>query len=288
MSGLQIMYSKEVAKELTKIAVVLPGAPVEVGQIIHFPFGKQGVWPFQKPAPRGAFNVITTLANLDVVPQISGADPDGDPYIFSSKKHVKIDADFGVQGDIPLGATSNGQLKVSFEAEGSVYFAAIDCKTTRITNLDQIQVDLNDHRKDIVWNETFLVTSVTIASKALIMQSSTKSASLDIGGDIKGLITGSVADISANAQLGVRNFKESSFIKPWSDNVTIFVGLHRFTKITFGYQPQLKVSRLSPFETLEVKKMAGELVNSKNDQLMLEEVSAFEILDVSDVNDLTQ
>lgn len=286
MSGLQIKYSKEVAKELTKIAVVLPGAPVEVGQIIHFPFGKQGVWPFKKPAPRGAFNVITTLANLNVNPQVSQPDTDGDPYIFSSRRHVKIDADFNVQGDIPTGTSANGNLKATFESEGSVYFAAIDCKTTRITNLDQIQVDLNQHRNEIIWNETFLVTSITIASKALIMQSSTKSASLDVGGDIKGLITGSAADISANAQIGVKNFKESSFIKPWSDNVTIFFGLHRFTKNTFGYQPNLNVSRQSPFETFEVNKMAGELVNSANDKLILEEVSALELLDENDFNEL--
>lgn len=286
MSGLQIKYSKEVAKELTKIAVVLPGAPVEVGQIIHFPFGKQGVWPFKKPAPRGAFNVITTLANLNVNPQVSQPDTDGDPYIFSSRRHVKIDADFNVQGDIPTGTSANGNLKATFESEGSVYFAAIDCKTTRITNLDQIQVDLNQHRNEIIWNETFLVTSITIASKALIMQSSTKSASLDVGGDIKGLITGSAADISANAQIGVKNFKESSFIKPWSDNVTIFFGLHRFTKSTFGYQPNLNVSRQSPFETFEVNKMAGELVNSANDKLILEEVSALELLDENDFNEL--
>ncbi len=285
MSGLLIKYSKEIAKELTKIAVVLPGAPIEVGQIIHFPFGKQGILFFKKPVPWGAFNVITTLANLDVTPQIGPPDLDGDPYIFASRKHVKIDADFGVQGNIPTGTSANGSLKASFESEGSVYFAAIDCKTTKITNLDQIQVDLNKHRNDLVWNETFLVTSVTIASKALIMQSSTKSASLDIAGDIKGLVTGSAADISGNAQIGVRNFKESSFIKPWSDNVTVFIGLHRFTKNIFGFQPNPVVSRMSPFETYEVNKMAGKLVNSKNDKLFLEEVSALELLDENDFNE---
>lgn len=286
MSGLQIMYSKEIAKELTKIAVVLPGAPVEVGQIIHFPFGKKGIWPLKKTAPYGAFNVITTLENLNVQPQISQPDADGDPYIFSSRKFVKIDADFGVQGDLPTGTSAKGSLKINFESEGSVYFAAVDCKTISITNLDQIQIDLEQHKNEIIWNETFLVTSVTVATKALIMQSSTKSASLDIGGDIKGLVTGSAVDISANTNISVKNFKESSLIKPWSDNVTIFIGLHRFTKSDFGHSPNLKVSRLSPFETIEVNKIAGELVNSKDDVLVLEEVSAFELLDESDMQDL--
>lgn len=287
MSGLQIKYAKEIAKELTKIAVVLPGAPVEVGQIIHFPFGRQGIWPFKKAAPRGAFNVITTLANLDVEPQISESDVDGDPYIFASKKDVKIEADLGIQAGLPTGTSPNGSLKAKFSAEGSVYFSAIGCKTTRITNLDQIQIDLNNHKNDIVWNETFLVTSVTIASKALIMQSSSKSASLDVGGDIKGLTTGNAVDFSGDVNIAVRSFKDSSFIKPWSDNVTIFFGLHRFTKIAFGYQPNPTISRMSPFETFEVNKMAGELVNSKNDKLILEEVSALELLDENDLTDLS-
>ncbi len=286
MSGLQVKYSKEVAKELTKIPVVLPGAPVEVGQIIHFPFGRRGIWPFRKPAPRGAFSVITTLENLKIKPQIGPPDEDGDPYVFSSRKSVKVVADFGAQGTITGGVTSNGSLNVSFEAEGAVYFAAVDCKTTKITNLDQIQIDLSKYANQITWNETFLVTSVTVAGKALIMQSSTKSAKLDLVGDIKGLVTGSGADISANTQIGVKTFKESSFFKPWSDNVTVFFEVSRFTKKTFGYQPDIKTSRMSPFDTIEINQIAGELVNSENDKYILEPVSAMEILDDEDFNDL--
>jgi len=282
MSGLQLIYSKEVAKELTKIAVVLPGAPVEVGQIIYFPFGRRGIWPFKKSAPRGAFNIITTLENLGVTSKVSKADPDGDPYIFSSRKTVKIDVDLSIQGNVNPNATAAGKLQATFEAEGSVYFAAIDCKTTSILNLSEIQVDLKKNSHKIIWNETFLVTSVTIASKALIMQSSTKSGSLILEGDVKGLVTGKATDINGNAQIGVRNFKESSFIKPWSDNVTVFIGLHRFKKKYFAFEPDLKVSRESSFESLEIKKIAGELVNSDNDDFKLESVSALEILDDDD------
>ena len=286
MSGLQIMYSKEVAKELTKIAVCLPGAPVEVGQIIHFPFGRSGVWPFRKSAPQGAFNLITTLQNLGINPQETGPDEDGDPYIFASRKSVKIDANFDATGTLTPGVNANGQLNASFEAEGSVYFAAIDCKTNSISNLDQIGVDLEKHTNSLIWDETFLVTSVTIASKALIMQSSTKSAVLTVQVDIKGLVTKNVSDINANAQIGVKNFKESSFIKPWSDNVTIFIGLHRFTKENFGLQPSTIVHRLSAFESIEVAKIASGLINSPNDKYRLEPVSAFEILDEDDLKTL--
>lgn len=315
MSGLQIMYSKEVARELTKIAVVLPGAPVEVGQIVHFPFGKRRIWPFRKPAPRGSFNVISTLENLNIQPQISAPDGNGDPYIFSSRNSVKIDVDYGSSGkeggkskdikkdknndkingadrgninDINIyneGSTT-GKLVASFSAEGAVYFAAIDCKTTRITNLDQIQVDLSKHRNEIVWDDTFLITSVTVAGKALIMQSGSNSASLNLTGNVKGLITGRGSDISVRTSIMIENFRESAFIKPWSDNVTIFIGLHRFTEKKFGFQPKLSKLRVQQWDTDRINQISNEIVQSEFGENWLEPVSALEILDDGNANQM--
>ncbi|MEM8507685.1 MAG: hypothetical protein AAF717_07640 [Bacteroidota bacterium] len=287
MSGLAVMYSKEIAKELTKIAVVLPGEALEVGQVIHFPFGRKGVWPFRKPAPRGSFNIITSLDKLGIKITKSKWKKESDPYIFASRKSVKIDANFGAQGNIDPNVNAAGNLKASFEKEGAVYFAAIDCERTDLLDLQNVQIDLEKHKNEIIWNETFLVTSITRANRALIMQSSTNSANLNITGDVKGLITKSQGDISANAKIGVENFKESSFIKPWSENVTVFMGLHRFTKKSFGFTPSVEtMSRSAPFEELEVKAIAGELVNSKDDVFALEEVSAFEILDDEDFKEM--
>lgn len=283
------MYSKEIAKELTKIAVVLPGEALKVGQIIHFPFGRKGIWPFKKPAPRGSFNVITSLSELGLAVETSNWKKEPDPYIFASRKSVKIDFSIEGQGTVNPNVNANGTLKANFEKEGSVYFAAIDCERSDLLNLPSVQVDLEKHKNDIIWNETFLVTSITKADKALIMQSSTKSASLGISGDIKGLITKDRGDISADTKIGVENFKESSFIKPWSENVTVFMGLHRFTKKSFGFTPDIKtLTRNAPFEEFEIKTIAGELVNSKDDIFSLEEVSAFEILDDQDFQEMME
>jgi len=284
MSGLAITYSKEIAKELTKIAVVLPGEQLQVGQIIHFPFGRKGIWPFKKPAPRGSFNIITSLSELGLKNiKKSSWKKEPDPYIFSSKKSVKIDFSFDVQSKAAPKANAEGSLTVSFEKEGAVYFAAIDCERTDLLNLQDVQINLGNHKNDIIWNDTFLVTSVTRAEQALIMQSSTKSATLNISGDIKGLVTKQKPDISASSKIGVSSFKESSFIKPWSPKVEVFMGLHRFTKKTFGYKPNPKtMSRTSPFDTIEVSAIAGQLVNSSDDEYFLEPVSAFDILEDHD------
>jgi hypothetical protein len=283
MSGLQIQYSKEVARELTKIAVCLPGAPVSVGDVIFFPFGQSGVWPFRKAAPRGAFNLISSLSRLGVTAESTGPEEDPDPYIFASRKTVEVDFDLAANTGA---ASASGTIKASFNKDGSVYFAAIDCATDQLEDLSQVQVDLGQHSKDIIWKDTFLVTSVTVAKRALIMQSSTSSASLEISGEVKGLVTGSAADISANANIAVKSFRQSSFIKPWSENVTVFVGLHRFRKEVFGYRPDTRVNRLSAFDDVELGSIAGELVSSDQDRFILEPVSALELLNDADLDTL--
>lgn len=279
MSGLQIQYSKEVAKELTKIAVCLPGSPVSVGDVIFFPFGKKGIWPFKEPAPLGAFNLITSLTALGVNAAEAAPDKEPDPYIFASRKVVGVDFSLAVEG----GDSASGTLKASFKKDGSVYFAAVDCLTTRLADLSQVQVDLSAHTRDIIWRDTFLVTSVTTAAKALIMQSSTSSASLEVAGEIKGLVTGSASDISAKSSISINSFRDSSFIKPWSENVTVFIGLHRFKKKDFGYRPSEHVHRLAAFEDVELAMIAGELVASDDDRFILEPVSALELLEQDDL-----
>lgn len=266
MAGLQIEYSKEIAKELTKIAVVLPGQKISVGDVITFPFGGS----FFGPKPRGSFELVTTLNNLGINPDMSGDDPDGDPYVFASRKGVEVDFDIDASG----GAQASGSLTAKFRKEGSVYFAAIDCTTKQLTNLAQVQIDLNQHQYAVIWKDTFVVTSVTTAAKALIMQSSTSSASLTVKGEVKGLVTGSGSDIDANATLSVSNFRSASFVKPWSDNVTVFIGLHRFKKSNFGYNPQ---SERSLF--------ASQLVSDSDDTYELARVLPHEIFNESDLVD---
>lgn len=235
MSGLQIEYSKEVAKELSKIPIVLPGTPVELGHIIQFPYGNRGVWPFNRPSPRGSFEVVTSLQNLNVQPQIFDNDQSKDTYIFSSRKKVKTESGINTSGKLDPDIGIDGKLIVSFNAVGAVYFAAVGCKTSRITNLDQIQVDLSRHLNKLTWDRTFLVSSITLADRALIMQASTKTAFLEIAGDINGFKISEISELTASSKIVVSKFKDSSFIKPWSENVAVFFGLHRFTKRTFGY-----------------------------------------------------
>lgn len=288
MAGLEVMYSKELAKQLTKIGVVLPGDPVNIGDIIVFPHGKKGLWPFRRPAPIGSFHFISSLEKLGVKTQISDPDPDPDTYIFSSRKTVDTDFDFGADGNGDgKGVSASGKLTVNFKAEGAIYFAAIDCRTRRLENLVDIEVNLREYSQKLIWHDTFIVTSLTIADKALIMQSDSNSAMLKISGDIKGLVTKKASDISADANISVNKFTQASFIIPWSDNVTVFFGLSRFVKKEFGMEPSQEMATMNGLDASEFKKLAGEFVNDDNDIYELEPVSALELLDEADAEELS-
>lgn len=272
MSGLMIKYSEEVASALTKIPVVLPGSPVSVGDILYFKEGEPS-WVTRllvDPKPIGSFEKITDLKSLGVTASIVEDDPSSaDSYVFSSKNGTSVAFEAGGEASDPRGDTGQGSLKVTFSSEGAVYFSAVDCTTERVDDLSAIQVNLQEHNRTIVWHDTFIVTSVTTAKRALIMQSSSNSALLSVKGDVNGLLPGSATG-SASANVLISGYKDASFIKPWSSNVTVFIGLHRFKKTDFGSLTKA----LAP----GAREKTSRLLNLSDDNYTLEEVSPNEIL----------
>lgn len=273
MSGLMKDYSKEISDQLTAIAVVLPGDPVKVGDIVSF---REGRRLFGKAKPIGRFQKVSDLGLLDVETEVEDdASQESDTYIFASRKgaHYSFDATGGADG-AGAGLSGTGKLTVQFSKAGAIYFAAIDCTTRRLRNLAGIEVDLNEHRAAMLWKDTFLVNSVTIASRALIMQSATSSGVLEASGDVAGLIPSASGNANAGISVSVGKVKDASFIKDWSENVTVLFGLSRFVKKDFG----------SVVKELDVgsREIAGEILNLDDDVYALEEVSPFELLDSSE------
>ena len=85
---LQIQYSKQIARELGKIAVYFPGDEISIGDIIKFPYGKKGL--FKKDVPWGTFERVTSLKNLGVVFEKTGPDKNPDSYQFTTKDSVEF------------------------------------------------------------------------------------------------------------------------------------------------------------------------------------------------------
>lgn len=221
--GLAKDYCKEIIKELDKIPVFLPGTPVKVGDVITFGKG------FIKPRPIGSFSPVSKLSELGIQIEVDN-DNDPDPYLYASKGSVGV----SFTADANAASTGQGKLDINFRKEGSTYLAAVDCTVSSIKDTSNLEALLKPHKNKIDWKNCFIVTSVTIAKKALIMQSNSESASLTVEGDVKGLQTGAGVNIDASASVNIKTYTDSSFIKDWSDEVTVFFTLARFRKKIFG------------------------------------------------------
>jgi hypothetical protein len=226
---LQIQYSKELAKELGKIPVYLPGEQIEVGDIITFPHGKAF---FGRSKPLGTFIKITSLKKLGVQydnPKYSGSP---DTYRYASKNSVEFDFLGGIQANIPIEQTASGKVKIQFGSEGAIYFLAIDCDKKELNDLASLEKEIISKGKKLIWEDTFLVTSVTVAKKAFVAQSRSKTSELNLIGDFKGNTSG-ITEIQAETSLKVGNQSGDLFVKDWSDNVPVFMDLIKFEKEVF-------------------------------------------------------
>lgn len=229
--SLQIQYSKKIAKELGKVAVNLPGAAIKVGDIVQFPFGK-GIF---RTAPFGSFTKITDLKGLGVNYDETENLNSPDSYQFSSDGSVNFNV--GLKGDLDLNLedlpSGNGKLQISFSKKGGIFFYAIGCITKRLNNLQNLENEVKDNGKRILWDNTFLVTSLTTAKKALVLQSISKTSYLVLRGDIKNIHPSSSFKLDIEAKINIEKQSGNMLIKDWSDDVTLLIDVMRFKKNTF-------------------------------------------------------
>lgn len=230
--SLALSYCKELAQELRQIAVYLPGVDVSIGDIISFKegniFGPKPIGPFQKIANLSDLNI-----NLDTEEDLNSYS-----YVYASKGGVNISFNAAANA----GTNAEGKLSVNFSKAGVTYLSAADCKQKRFKDISGLDELLTPHKTEVNWKQYFIVTAVTVAQRALIMQSNSGSASLEIEGQVKGLqpIPGGAilnnGNVNANINLKINSYKEASFIKDWSNYVPVFFQLVRYKKkLLSGY-----------------------------------------------------
>lgn len=257
--SLAINYCKELARELRQNAVYLPGVDVDPGDIITFQEGN-----IFGPKPIGPFKKVANLSDLGIKLE---TEQDQNPYsyVYASKGSVSVSFNAGANA----GTAANGKLSVNFSKEGSTYLSAVECKQERFKDISNLEELLSPHKSEVDWKQCFIVIAVTVASKALIMQSNTTSASLEIEGEVKGLQPipgGSILknqDVNASMQLKINSYKEASFIKDWSSNIPVFFQLVRYKKKFLG--------------GWDVKSARKDLITSKTDQFIIDPVDPLEI-----------
>ncbi|MGQ7856637.1 hypothetical protein ACUN24_20560 [Pedobacter sp. WC2501] len=223
--SLAIDYCKEIATQLRQNAVYMPGSSVKPGDIIKFDYRNI----FGVPKPFGEFSIYGNLSDLGVVLETEHEPVDSlDSYVYASKGAVSV----SFEADLTQGSVGKGNLTIGFSKVGSTYLSAIDCREQRFKSIIGLEAKLVPHQGTLEWSDYFVVVSVTTAARALIMQSNSKTASLEVGGKVNGLVPAGqvVRDIDASLDLKISRYKEASFIKDWSSNVPVFFALVRFRK----------------------------------------------------------
>lgn len=230
--SLQIKYSKEIAKELGKVAVYLPGEIIEVGDIIKFPNGKTGI--FSKGAPLGVFTKISSLNNLSVKYSMQQQLGSKHTYKFSSENSVNQISSINSEIELSSDTLPNidAEVILKFTSEGSIYFHALDCYKTQINDIASLENEIISKSKVLIWENTYLVTSVTYATKALIMQSRSKNSEITLSANAHGIKTSQI-NIGAGAESSIKSQNGDFFIKDWSNDVSIFMELMKFEKQIF-------------------------------------------------------
>lgn len=219
-------YCREIAKALQQQPIFPPGEAVHVGDIISF---KRRFFINQ---PFGDFKVEATLKELKVKHARPRVDPHPDPYFYASKNAVQYDiaANGQVEGLSQGAGSIQGKLNIRFTKEGAIYLLAVDCVQTQLVDIAKVRAQLEEQTTDRDLDGCYLVTGVSVAKRALIMISGSKSAELVLEGDVQGLQTGQALKIHAGADIQVTKSKDAAFIKDWSENVPVFYTLVHLRK----------------------------------------------------------
>ena len=232
MSKLEKQYSKEIAKSLGKIAVYFPGENIEVGDIITFPNGNTILG---KPRPIGSFQKYSSLRSLGInyeEPKYSKT-PDTFQYLSTDSTKLSVDLNGGGKSVDDIGLKLDAEINIEFNSSGAIYFLAVDCDKKQLNDLHALENEINIKKSSNIWKDKFLVTSVTISKKALVAQSISKNAVLKVTGDVE-RSKSDLLEAKANSILNVSKQQGDIFVKPWSNNVTVFMDLVKFEEKDFG------------------------------------------------------
>jgi hypothetical protein len=207
-------YYKEIAKRMQHLPVYLPGRNLKLGDIIEYSGRK----------PIGDPNLVNSLENLGI-PFSVRTDPNPESYRFSSLKTST--SKFVADANVADGIT--GKLEISFNSAGSVYVAALNMRSHHIENLNNLEPFLANTKKDKdFWQRVYIVTGLWIAEKAIVMQSNSANAKLELTGKVKELDPELPKLPTGEVSVSFAQSTDAAFFKDWSDNVEILLSLAQF------------------------------------------------------------
>ncbi|KYP12952.1 hypothetical protein [Flavihumibacter sp. CACIAM 22H1] len=236
-------YAHEIGRVFNQTAL-LPGcAAVTPGQVIRFNQVRRANWK-PEPLPVGAFKVLENQPGFgDEPPQVEEE---------AETRTIRY-----ANGPIYWEAMGADQLTIRMPVPGSLFFLAIECSVFRLTNsLERLRA-LRRRRKEPWWKECHLVTGLTVARRALIVQAASEHCYFELEGRLEELMNRGGARLRESDNLRIRNARGTALEISWQQQMPIVMEtepLYRSTISRILSIPGLTPSPLMVFSFFDLLK----------------------------------
>jgi hypothetical protein len=154
-------------------------------------------------------------------------DPTKDHKEFKSESG--IDVNFLPEGTVNIQGTTLAKalLEIQFSTENAVYFNALGCTTSRISNKVKLGETLETLINKRQWEKRFcVVTDLVVADKAIIAISNSNSSGISF--DVSSPLMQQIDIADANVKLNLKTEKNIGYKIPANEGLMLLIGLCKF------------------------------------------------------------
>ncbi|WP_290795835.1 hypothetical protein [Flavihumibacter sp. UBA7668] len=243
MLNFEQQYLTEIGNVFNQTAL-LPGcAVVQPGQVIRFPQITRSTWK-PEPLPFGAFQIMPAV---QAVPDLVTEEADTPNFRFAN-------------ATLYWESLSENRMAIRMPVPGTVLLLAIECSIFRLNNSLERLKELKHLKNEHWWKEGFLVTSLTVAKRALIVQSASADCYFEIEGKVEELIKRGGARLTEWADLRIHNTRETALEISWQENLPIVMETLPLYQSTISKLLSIPGLRPSPLLVMNLFNWIGSLI----------------------------
>lgn len=250
MLNFEQQYLTEIGNVFNQTALLPGGASVQPGQVIRFPQIVRSTWK-PEPLPTGAFQIMPAV---QAIPDLLTEEADTPNFRFAN-------------ATIYWESLSENRMAIRMPVPGSVLLLAIECSIFRLNNSLERLRELKHLKNEHWWKEGFLVTSLTVARRALIVQSGSANCYVEIEGKVEELIKRGGARLTELADLRIHNARETALEISWQENLPIVMETLPLYRSTISKLLSIPGLRPSPLLIMNIFQWIGSLITGAPEQV---------------------
>lgn len=250
MLNFEQQYANELGRVFKQTALLPGSEAVTPGQVICFNKKRPTGWR-PEPPPVGPFTLVETGLAAGTDADLVEEEAETHNYSFAS-------------GIVYRQLMKENRMAMRMPVPGSIFFLAIECSIYRLINTVEQRKALKHLKKQAWWKEGYLVTGVTVAKRALIVQSASEECGFELEGRLEELVKRGGARLRESDNLNICNGRGTALEICWQQHLPIVmqtVPLYRSAISRLLSIPGLKPS---PFIIINLLSILKSLVLGSN------------------------